>query len=497
VTDRSVQGRWPACHEAQAGTVIDMDPAALRVFLSHTSELRELPKDGSFVAAAQRAVIRAEATVMDMEYFTARDEQPAAYCRQQIQRANVYVGIIGFRYGSPVRDEPEWSYVQLEFNAATELGIPRLLFLLDEKANLGLPGMYMSDPDIEHEKRQRAFRQRLQDTAGTVSLVDKPERLETLLFQALKEDRAALLAKASAEQPTSVESVDSLFALASRAQQRWQDALAALQRTALVMDRVERRGAPPPGIDGWDYVDQQAVHKRLALSMEAPAVELESQSERIVRVEKEARAYVEQLRRAGFIQLPDRLAPMIKSVNDVERASSELLDRMMRSLDDLHHRGCPEYDIPYETVSRACEPIVDVNSEATAVIEWLQRMRVGSLPLRTAPAIRSAAQRRGGGTTPSNLTWATRAEARSVSLSGKAAAGTGTLPEGAEGGPVWVPPRYAGGGEAFTVQVQGDSMTGDDLRDGDYVRYSKHLTEAHLGRGVTSQGISRHAACGN
>ena len=29
------------------------------------------------------------------------------------------------------------------------------------------------------------------------------------------------------------------------------------------------------------------------------------------------------------------------------------------------------------------------------------------------------------------------------------------------------------------------------------VRYSKPLTEAHLGRGVTSQGISRHAACGN
>jgi hypothetical protein len=30
-----------------------------------------------------------------------------------------------------------------------------------------------------------------------------------------------------------------------------------------------------------------------------------------------------------------------------------------------------------------------------------------------------------------------------------------------------------------------------------HVRYSKHLTEAHLGRDVTSQGISRHAACGN
>ena len=446
-----------------------MDPAALRVFLSHTSELREHPKDGSFVAAAKQAVIRAEATVLNMEYFTAREEQPAAYCRQQIQRADVYVGIIGFRYGSTVRDEPEWSYVELEFNAATELGIPRLLFLLNKKANLELPGEYLSDPDIEHEKRQRAFRQRLQDTAGTVALVDNPERLETLLYQALKEGRAGLLAKASAEQPASAESDDSLFALASRAQQRWQETLAALQRTALVMDRVERRGAPPPGIDGWDYVDQQAVHKRLALSMEELAAELRSQSERIVGMEKEARAHVEQLRKAGFIQLPDRLAPMIKSVDDVERASSELLDRMTSSRDDLHGRGCPEYNIPYETLSRACEPIVDVNSEATAVMEWLQRMQASSMPLQTAPRMRSAAHRRDRATTPSNLSWTTRAEALGVALGGKAAAGTGTLPEEDEGGPVWVPPRYAGSGEAFTVRVQGDSMTGDDLRDGDYV----------------------------
>ncbi len=42
--------------------------------------------------------------------------------------------------------------------------------------------------------------------------------------------------------------------------------------------------------------------------------------------------------------------------------------------------------------------------------------------------------------------------------------------------------------------ARGDLAT---LRNELLVRYSKHLTEAHLGHGETSQGISRHAACGN
>jgi tetratricopeptide (TPR) repeat protein len=162
-----------------------------RVFLSHTSELRDFPQDRSFVAAAEAAVSRARDAVADMAYFPVRDDKPAEYCRDRVSGCDVYVGLIGLRYGSPVRDQPEMSYTELEFGAATEAGLPRLVFLLDEDAAVPIPPGRLLDDDLGLQERQRAFRARLLDTGVMAGKFASAEQLELLLLQALKETGTA------------------------------------------------------------------------------------------------------------------------------------------------------------------------------------------------------------------------------------------------------------------------------------------------------------------
>src|SRR6476661_6096443 len=145
----------------------------LRVFLSHTGEFRQY----GYIEAAEAGVTAAGHAVTDMAYFGARDEQAAAVCVTEVREADIYVGIIGFRYGSPVRDRPEVSHTELEFDAAH--GMPRLVFLLDENRHNRLPPAAQ-----QYDDRQRAFRDRLARTV-TVQAFGTPEELGREVERAL------------------------------------------------------------------------------------------------------------------------------------------------------------------------------------------------------------------------------------------------------------------------------------------------------------------------
>ncbi|WP_261574251.1 NB-ARC domain-containing protein [Frankia gtarii] len=151
------------------------------MFLSHTAELRRFPRERSFVAAAERAVALAGDRVIDMEYFGARDADPADFCVRTVRSSDVYLGLIGFRYGSLVTGRPETSYTELEFDTATQAGIPRLVFLLDYLAEVPF-GEFV---DESHAERQKEFRSRLRDSGIITADFRGAGDLETAVLDAL------------------------------------------------------------------------------------------------------------------------------------------------------------------------------------------------------------------------------------------------------------------------------------------------------------------------
>ena len=167
------------------GEVGRLAGARWRIFLSYTSELREFPREGSYVAAVERAISAAGHVIVDMADFPAADQPPAQLCMDRVRICDVYMGVLGTRYGSPVRDKPEVSYTELEFDTATEAGLPRLMFLLDSDADVGIPPSELIDHQFS--TRQDAFRRRVQDSGLVTGSFANPDMLGRLVERSLRE----------------------------------------------------------------------------------------------------------------------------------------------------------------------------------------------------------------------------------------------------------------------------------------------------------------------
>ena len=149
--------------------------AGRRVFVSHTSELRDFPAGRSYVAAVERATSACGHVIVDMADFPAADQVPAELCRERVRGCKVYVGGAGHPVRPPVRNEPEVSYTELEFDTATEAGLDRLVFLLDaDDPGVGIPPNRLIG--CEYGGASDAFRQRVRDSGLVTGVVCEPGR---------------------------------------------------------------------------------------------------------------------------------------------------------------------------------------------------------------------------------------------------------------------------------------------------------------------------------
>jgi tetratricopeptide (TPR) repeat protein len=150
------------------------------VFVSHTSELDSWPEPPQrpSVQAALDAVAAARMVPVDMRYFATAPASPAEVCRERVLQSQVYVGVIGFRYGSLVPGL-DVSYTELEFDTATEVGLPRLILMLRHPP---------SDACLVDADRTRIdrFRDKLTGGSGvTVAWFDTADRLQYEVYRGL------------------------------------------------------------------------------------------------------------------------------------------------------------------------------------------------------------------------------------------------------------------------------------------------------------------------
>jgi hypothetical protein len=92
----------------------------------------------SYRDAVRAALDQIEAIARGMEYFGSRPGSPVDECLQVVKSCKIYICIFGMRYGS-VPDGHSQSMTHLEYDEAQRVGLPSLVYLIDEQRQAVLP----------------------------------------------------------------------------------------------------------------------------------------------------------------------------------------------------------------------------------------------------------------------------------------------------------------------------------------------------------------------
>ena len=119
-----------------------------------------------------------------MEDFGARELESAAFCAQRAASCDVFVGLIGQRYGSSPPDD-ERSFTEIEYDAAKSADRPCLIFLAHEEFPVAA-NLIESD---ERRARLKSFQDRVMPQPAGVFQGDEKE-LALLVVEAIHNLRA-------------------------------------------------------------------------------------------------------------------------------------------------------------------------------------------------------------------------------------------------------------------------------------------------------------------
>lgn len=104
-----------------------------RIFVSSTKDDLVPYRD-----AVETALTALEHVPLGMEYFVSSPDSPIDVCLSTVRRSQLYIVIVGMRYGS-IEEGSGKSFTELEYDEAVKNKIPVLAFMIDEDQCAVLP----------------------------------------------------------------------------------------------------------------------------------------------------------------------------------------------------------------------------------------------------------------------------------------------------------------------------------------------------------------------
>jgi hypothetical protein len=127
-----------------------------------------------------RSLTEIDVEILGMEKFGARTKKPLETCLEEVDKCDVYIGIIAFRYGSTEKETGK-SFTQLEYERAIKKEKEIFIYLFDEEGFIQPKFIEFG----ENSDRLISFKENLKEL-HTIDTFKTPSELSSKIIEKLK-----------------------------------------------------------------------------------------------------------------------------------------------------------------------------------------------------------------------------------------------------------------------------------------------------------------------